>query len=76
MANTNNPSCNEPLLKLRTCHPTRLMQVAELLYQQAFSLSKLLEPDGDHKQLAQNLADALFGQGKVRRDVLGLCLLA
>lgn len=52
------------------------MQVAELLYQQAFSLSKLLEPDGDHKQLAQNLADALFGQGKVRKDVLRLCLLA
>ena len=64
------------MLKLCTRHPTRLMQVAELLYQQAFSLSKLLEPDGDHKQLAQNLADALFGQGKVRTPFCGNAIQA
>ncbi len=33
---------------------------------QAYSISKLVSPTSDHKPLAQGLADALFGQGKVQ----------
>jgi hypothetical protein len=33
---------------------------------QAYSISKLVSPEADHKSLAQGLADALFGQGKVQ----------
>lgn len=33
---------------------------------QAYSISKLVSPEADHKPLAQGLADALFGQGKVQ----------
>lgn len=29
---------------------------------QAYSISKLVQPEDDHKPLAQSLADALFGQ--------------
>ncbi len=40
--------------------------VAEVMFKQAYSISKLINPDADHKPLAQGLADALFGQGKVQ----------
>jgi len=40
--------------------------VAEVMYKQAYSISKLVSPETDHKPLAQGLADALFGQGKVQ----------
>jgi hypothetical protein len=32
------------------------------IYKQAYSISKLVQPEDDHKQLAQYLSDALFGQ--------------
>eukprot|EP00200_Dunaliella_tertiolecta_P018747 CAMPEP_0202399706 /NCGR_PEP_ID=MMETSP1128-20130828/2199_1 /ASSEMBLY_ACC=CAM_ASM_000463 /TAXON_ID=3047 /ORGANISM="Dunaliella tertiolecta, Strain CCMP1320" /LENGTH=919 /DNA_ID=CAMNT_0049003089 /DNA_START=134 /DNA_END=2893 /DNA_ORIENTATION=+ len=40
--------------------------VAEVMYKQAYSISKLVQPEDDHKPLAQSLADALFGQGKLQ----------
>jgi hypothetical protein len=36
------------------------------MFQQALTISKLVQPDADHAGVGQGLADALFGQGKVR----------
>jgi hypothetical protein len=41
-------------------------QLAEKLYQSAWSLSKLVKPEDDHEAIARGLADAMFGQGKVQ----------
>lgn len=38
---------------------------AETMFKQAWNMSKLAKPDGDHTKNAEGLADALFGQGKV-----------
>jgi hypothetical protein len=39
-------------------------QAAEVLYKQAWSVAKLIHPGESHKEVAEGLADALFGQGK------------
>ncbi|GAX84105.1 hypothetical protein CEUSTIGMA_g11528.t1 [Chlamydomonas eustigma] len=39
-------------------------QAAQVLYKQAWSLAKLIHPEESHKEVAEGLADALFGQGK------------
>ncbi|KAJ9520083.1 hypothetical protein QJQ45_030009 [Haematococcus lacustris] len=40
--------------------------VAEVMFKQAYSISRLVSPESDHKLLAQSLVDALLGQGKVQ----------
>ncbi len=42
------------------------VQVAEVLFKQSWSMSRLVRPEDDHKDIAQGLADALFGQGKIQ----------
>ncbi|GAX84103.1 hypothetical protein CEUSTIGMA_g11526.t1 [Chlamydomonas eustigma] len=41
-----------------------LFLAAEGLLKRCWSISKLIRPEGDHKAIAESLADALFGQGK------------
>jgi hypothetical protein len=41
-----------------------MWQMAEILFKQCWSFAKLVHPEADHKDLAQGLADTLFGQGK------------